>query len=64
MNEEVTRWLNPDFDEEDVVSFKVDFLPNPIPLEVTIDFDLNRFKPEKATSHKEIMKELFQEIVV
>lgn len=60
---EVKKWLDPDFDEEDEITFKADFLPNPIPLKVTIDFDLNHFKPEKATSHKEIMKELFQEIV-
>ncbi len=59
---EVKKWFSPDFGDNEI-TFKVDFLPNPIPLEISIDFDRNRFKPEKATSHKEIMKELFQEIV-
>lgn len=61
---EVKKWFNPNFgDDDEEITFKVDFLPDPIPLKISVDFDLNHFKPEKATTHKEIMKELFQEIV-
>ncbi len=66
MKENLKRWFSSNFnddEEEGEITFRVDFLPDSIPLKVSVDFDLNHFKPEKATSHKEIMKELFQEIV-